>query len=68
MDANSRRKLLDAGWRIIRKDDTPNIRIKVFSKGPALNADWRTLEVFPTKAARDRAFDRLLNDPITIND
>ena len=68
MDANSRHKLLDAGWRILRLDDTPNIRIKVFSRGEALNADWRTLEVFTSKAARDRRFKELMLDPKTIND
>lgn len=68
MDANSRHKLLDAGWRILRRDDTPNIRIKVYSRGNALNADWRTLEVFTSKAARDRRFKELLSDPITIED
>ena len=68
MDAKSRTKLLDAGWRILRCDDTPNIRIKVYSRGKALNADWRTLEVFPTKAARDRKFRELLEEPQTITD
>jgi len=68
MNANSRNKLLDAGWRILRCDDTPNIRIKVYSRGKALNADWRTLEGFPTKAARDRKFKELLEEPQTITD
>ena len=68
MDANSRHKLLDAGWTILRRDDTPNIRIKVFRRGVALNADWHTLTVFPTKAARDREFKKLLADPKTIED
>ena len=68
MDAKSRDKLLDAGWRILRCDDTPNIRIKAYSYGKALNADWRTLEVFQTKAARDRKLKELLEDPKTIMD
>lgn len=68
MDANSRLKLLDAGWTILRRDDTPNIRIKVFNRGAALNAEWRTLQTFPTKAARDRRFKELLKDSKTIDD
>jgi len=38
------------------------------SRTKLLDADWRTLEVFPTKAARDRKFRELLEEPQTITD
>ena len=55
-----------AGFRIIRKDDYPQPRIK--AKTNEQGSDWRTLEKFETKAARDRAFEEMLKDYMTISD
>lgn len=65
MDTNSQMKVMAAGFRIIRTDDQPTPRIKVKENG---NYEWRTLEKFETKAARDRMFKELLKDEKTIND
>lgn len=66
MDITSQIKVMAAGFRIIRKDDYPQPRIK-FKKKPT-GMDWTTLEKFDTKAARDRAFVEMMKDPMTIND
>lgn len=55
-----------AGFKIIRKDDYPQPRIKI--KTNEQGSDWRTLEKFETKAARDRAFEERLKDLMTISD
>lgn len=65
MDTNSQMKVMAAGFRIIRTDDQPSPRIKVKENG---NYEWRTLEKFETKAARDRRFKELFRDVKTIND
>lgn len=65
MDAKSQEKVLKAGFTIIRTDDQPAIRIKY--KGKCLQ-NWLTLEKFQTKAARDRRFAEMLQDPKTIQD
>lgn len=65
MDTSSQMKVMAAGFRIIRTDDQPSPRIKVKENG---NYEWRTLEKFETKAARDRWFKELLKDEKTIND
>lgn len=57
MDTNSQMKVMAAGFRIIRTDDQPTPRIKVKENG---SYEWRTLEKFETKAARDRRFKELL--------
>lgn len=66
MDTTSQTKVMAAGFRIIRKDDYPQPRIKV--KTNRQRSDWRTLEKFETKAARDRAFKDMLKDSMTISD
>ena len=66
MDAKSQKKVMAAGFRIIRKDDYPQPRIKTKTKEKG--SDWRTLEKFGTKAARDRAFEEMLKDNMTISD
>lgn len=66
MDTTSQTKVMAAGFRIIRKDDYPQPRIKV--KTNRQGSDWRTLEKFETKAARDRAFKDMLKDSMTISD
>jgi len=66
MDRRSIDKIQVAGYRIIRCDDYPNPRIKIRAIG---DPNWKTLETgFPSKAARDRRFDELMNEPMTIND
>lgn len=66
MDTKSQTKVIAAGFRIVRKDDYPQPRIKV--KRNEQGSDWRTLLKFETKAARDRAFIKILDDPMTISD
>ena len=51
-------KLMNAGYTFIRPDNQPNVRIKFRKKG---SGDWKTLEKFETKAARDRRVKELLN-------
>lgn len=65
MEANSMTKLMNAGYTFIRSDDQPNIRIKYKKKG---SGDWKTLEKFPTKAARDRRVKELLGEDKIIMD
>ena len=65
MDMNSQNKLLSTGFRIIRKDDYPQARIKGKERA---GQDWRTVETFKTKAARDRTFKEMLQDPKVISD
>lgn len=57
--ADNFQKLKDAGFKILRSDDTPSPRIKEWESDSA----WRTLEKFDTKAARDRQLESLLKDP-----
>ena len=64
MNINSQDKVMAAGFKIIRPDDYPNIRIK-YRVG---NGAWSTLEKFDTKAARDRRFKELLKDNSIIED
>jgi hypothetical protein len=63
MEATSMTKLMDAGYVFIRRDDRPRIRIKYRKRG---SGDWKTLENFPTKAARDRRVKELLKDKFII--
>lgn len=65
MDLNSQKKVLKAGFMIIRKDDYPQPKIKYKQFGLS---EWRTFEKFPTKAARDRRFKDLLHDSSIIED
>ena len=65
MDTKSQTKVMAAGFRIIRKDDYPQPRIKVKN---GQGSDWSTLGKYPTKVARDRAFEIMLKDLMTISD
>lgn len=65
MDLESQRKIRRVGFTIFRKDDQPNIRIKYVDR---YVKDGKTLEVFPTKKARDERFGRLLNSDLIIQD
>lgn len=58
MEAKSMIKLMDAGYMFIRSDDQPNIRIKYKKKD---SGDWKTLEKFTTKTARDKRLRELLD-------
>ena len=65
MDSKSQLKVLRAGFQIIRKDDYPVPRIKYKSEE---QQEWATLENFPSKASRDRAFAELVEQPFTLVD
>lgn len=66
MDQQSAKKVIDAGFQIIRRDDSPTPRIKIKI---APSYEWRTFEKdFASKAARDRRFKELLNFNYFISD
>jgi len=65
MDQNSQSKVIAAGFVLIRKDDQPNIRIKIKD---CHTQEWRTKEKFETKASRDRRFIELLMNDKILND
>lgn len=65
MNINSRNKLIKAGWKIIRKDDYPEPRIKIAT---GQNGAWCTLEKYKSKAERDRKFTVLLSADKTIDE
>jgi len=65
MDQNSQLKVIAAGFMLIRKDDQPNIRIKIKD---CHSQEWRTKEKFETKASRDRRFNELLDNNKVLND
>lgn len=65
MDSNSRLKVIQAGFTIIRTDDSPNIRIKYMSNEVR---NWNTHSTYKTKAARDRQFTDMLKKEKYISD
>ncbi len=66
MNGTDQKKLIIAGYTLIRKDDMPTPRIKVRSPK---NFEWHTLEKdFSSKAARDRRMHELLEASTTIED
>lgn len=65
MDSKSHKKVIDVGFTIIRIDDYPAARIKYKDED---HPDWVTLQNFPTKASRDKAFAELLQYPKVIQD
>ena len=66
MNGRDQKKLCDAGYTIIRRDDQPSIRIKYKKKGIG---EWQTLiKDFASKAARDRHMNELLCSAIIIED
>lgn len=65
MERTSMDKLMAAGYTFIRSDDQPNTRIKYRKQG---SGDWKTLEKFDTKAARDKRIKELLSDAKIIMD
>lgn len=76
MNNRDHEKLLKAGYRIIRADDSVGkARIKELrfhqpgEKYQYVSSmDWYLLESFETKAARNRAMAELLNDPKIVED
>lgn len=65
MNLKSQAKVLRAGFMIIRKDESPQPKIKYKQFGLP---EWRTLEKFGTKAARDRRYKELLHNSTIIED
>ena len=65
MDQESQMKVAAAGFTILRQDDYPTPRIKYKSKD---QREWKTLEKFETKAARDRRYKEFLKMSMIIND
>ena len=65
MDQKSQMKVAAARFIILRNDDQPSPRIKFKSKS---QHEWKTLEKFDTKAARDRRFSELMELSTFIND
>lgn len=66
MNDASMKKLLAAGFRIIRCADFPTIRIKEYT---GLKCTWKSVEdKFPSKVARNRRFVELLKDPKIVED
>jgi hypothetical protein len=65
MNTTDQQKLIRAGYILIRPDDQPNPRIKIKD---SQSFEWRTLEKFDSKAARDRKLKWLLTAEKTIQD
>ncbi|HAE41631.1 MAG TPA: hypothetical protein DCG34_01765 [Clostridiales bacterium] len=65
MDTRSQMKIMAAGFRILRTQDQPSPIIKIKELG---RYEWRTLEKFETKAARDRRLAELLLDEKIVQD
>jgi hypothetical protein len=65
MNTTDQQKVIRAGFILIRPDDQPSPRIKVKDER---GHEWRTMEKFETKAARDRKLHRLLESEIIIQD
>lgn len=65
MEGKSQKKVMAAGFKIIRTDDQPSIRIKFKEDG---SYEWHTLKTFETKASRERYFVKLLEDDNIIAD
>ena len=77
MNNKDHAKVLKAGFRILRSDDssgTPRIKELRFHTDGVMGvdyvsqADWYVLDKFPTKVARDRALAELLEDDHVIVD
>jgi len=65
MDAKSQLKVIKAGFTIIRKDDTPSLRIKYKDSD---HHEWTTFHKYETKDARERELHSLLELNLTIED
>lgn len=56
--ADNNEKLVKAGFQIVRPDDNPSPRIKLWKK----DFSWVTISKYTTKAARDRDLEKMLED------
>lgn len=56
--ADNNEKLVKAGFQIVRSDDNPSPRIKLWKK----DSSWVTISKYTTKAARDRDLEKMLED------
>ena len=65
MNVLDQRKLMRAGFTILRKDDYPDIRIKRRSR---INFEWQTWENFKTKASRNKRMNELLQSETSVED
>lgn len=66
MNGSDQKKLLEAGYVIVRPDDTPSPRIKYKDKD---HREWVTLHTgFNSKAERDRKLAELLKVSTIIQD
>ena len=59
MQLQSQIKVMNAGFTILRCDDSPSPRIKYKAEG---NREWKTYHKFDSKAERDRTFKKLINE------
>ena len=62
-ESDNYEKIKAAGFVIVRPDDQPSPRIKQWVG----DGSWRTLENYPSKAARDRALNTMLQNPKTVS-
>lgn len=66
MTLDGQTKVIRTGFRILRKKDYPEVSI--WYKDGSVR-DWSKLkEVFPSKAARDRRFKEMLENPMILED
>ncbi len=66
MNATDQKKVIDAGFTILRRQDLPKPHIKM--KTSANPYDWRKYEDFETKASRDRVMSEFLKKANYIED
>lgn len=66
MNQTDQKKVIDAGFTILHKQDLPTIIIK--AKASEYPDSWRTIGKFDTKIARDAEFGRLLKSSKYIED
>jgi len=67
MNETNQQKLVNAGFRIIRREDHLPAYLRIKVKGGS--HEWKTLEKgFATKAALNRRMDELLKDEKTVED
>lgn len=66
MNQTDQKKVIDAGFTILRKQDLPTIGIK--TKTTEHPDSWRGIGKFDTKAARDREYNKLLKNSKYIED
>ena len=65
MNTRDQRKVIIAGFTLIRAGDYPSPRIKIKD---GKSCEWRTMRKFDTKAERDREMKKLLELNMVIED